>query len=177
MFYEISKELKQNGAGKTMGLLTKIKGKNDIMEIPAPNKYNLHIPNAVTNIIMYQSKRSELYNVLNEKFPSPEKYDVKPGMVPKPVSFTNAVRDFGEPDENPGVGSYDVKSPLNTSLGLMGIKLKKAIEMVTPSAFNYNPNEGVIRQTPQRSIDMRSKRIDFSKSITGPEIGPGLYQI
>ena len=80
-------------------------------------------------------------------------------------------------DENPGVGSYQVEKPFNKTLGHMAIKLKKMTDFVNPSPSAYQPKEDLTKPLPQRAINYRSDRTDFSKSITGRSVGPGVYEV
>ena len=57
----------------------------------------------------------------------------------------------------------------------MGRKIKDLPQFITPGADEYQPKEDLTRPSPQRVINYRTNRTDFSKSITGP-IGPGGYQ-
>ena len=58
----------------------------------------------------------------------------------------------------------------------MAFKLKKLADFVNPSPSDYDPNTTFTKPTSQRVINYDSNRADFSKSITGARIGPGLYE-
>jgi len=57
----------------------------------------------------------------------------------------------------------------------MALKLKKLAEFSNPSPSAYDPKEDLTRPLSQRPINYHSDRIDFSKSITGTKVGPGVY--
>lgn len=59
----------------------------------------------------------------------------------------------------------------------MGLKLKKLSEFINPAPSAYNPKEDLTKPTPQRPINLYSDRTDFSKSITGFKVGPGVYEV
>ena len=56
------------------------------------------------------------------------------------------------------------------------MKLKKLTEDVYPAPSAYQPSEHLTRSTPQRTVNYYSNRTDFSKSITGKRVGPGVYE-
>ena len=56
----------------------------------------------------------------------------------------------------------------------MGKKIKDLTQFITPGADNYNPTDDLTKATPQRVINYKTDRTDFSKSVTG-QIGPGVY--
>jgi len=53
--------------------------------------------------------------------------------------------------------------------------LKKLTEFVNPAPSAYEPKEELTKNSPQRPINLNSDRTDFSKSITGTKVGPGVY--
>lgn len=59
----------------------------------------------------------------------------------------------------------------------MALKLKKLTEFANPAPCAYDPKEDLTKPTSQRPINYYSDRTDFSKSITGVGIGPGVYEI
>ena len=59
----------------------------------------------------------------------------------------------------------------------MGLKLKKMTEFVGPAPDNYTPSDSLTKPQPQRSINYDANRTDFSKSITGKRVGPGVYEV
>jgi len=59
----------------------------------------------------------------------------------------------------------------------MSLKLKKLTEFVNPSPSEYDPKDILTKPLNQRPINYRSKRSDFSKSITGRQVGPGGYEV
>lgn len=59
----------------------------------------------------------------------------------------------------------------------MGLKLKKLTQFVNPAPSHYSPSEILTKPQSQRPIHLDSDRTDFSKSITGRNVGPGNYQL
>lgn len=59
----------------------------------------------------------------------------------------------------------------------MALKLKKLTEFANPAPCAYDPKEDLTKPTSQRPINYYSSRTDFSKSITGVRVGPGIYEI
>ena len=58
----------------------------------------------------------------------------------------------------------------------MGKKIKDLSKFISPGADNYEPTDSLTKPTPQRTINYRKDRTDFSKSITG-NVGPGDYEV
>lgn len=159
-----------------MGRINSPKNKGRIDNFPAPNAYNSYLPDETRNIINYRSQRSEIRNIESSKYPSPQKYDTRIGFDKKALSFTKEKRYSPESNDSPGVGSYRVEKEFNRTSGVMGKKIKELTQFVTPSSFNYNPKEDLTRYSPKRVVNCYSDRMDFSKSVTGPKVGPGLYK-
>ena len=59
----------------------------------------------------------------------------------------------------------------------MGLKLKKLTEFVGPAPDNYTPRDSLTKPQAQRPINYDANRTDFSKSITGKRVGPGVYEV
>lgn len=57
------------------------------------------------------------------------------------------------------------------------MKLKKLTEFANPAPCAYDPKEDLTKPMYQRPINYYSSRTDFSKSITGVRVGPGVYEI
>ena len=57
----------------------------------------------------------------------------------------------------------------------MGLKLKKLTQFVGPAPDNYTPSHELTKPQYQRPINYDADRTDFSKSITGKRVGPGVY--
>jgi len=49
----------------------------------------------------------------------------------------------------------------------MGFKLKKPADFVGPAPAEYSPSHRLTKPESQRAISYDSKRVDFSKSVTG----------
>jgi hypothetical protein len=59
----------------------------------------------------------------------------------------------------------------------MASKLKEMSRFESPSPSAYDPKSTLTKPQPQRPINYDSQRTDFSRSITGKNVGPGVYQI
>lgn len=59
----------------------------------------------------------------------------------------------------------------------MAKKLQKLTEFENPAPSAYDPKDSLTKPQPQRPINFDSDRTDFSKSITGKNVGPGVYQV
>jgi hypothetical protein len=59
----------------------------------------------------------------------------------------------------------------------MGHKLKKVTEDVNPPPSAYSPSHELTKPQSQRPINFESDRTDFSKSVTGKHVGPGIYEV
>jgi hypothetical protein len=59
----------------------------------------------------------------------------------------------------------------------MALKLKKLTEFVNPAPCAYEPKQDLTRPASQRPINYYSDRADFSKSVTGKRVGPGVYEV
>jgi hypothetical protein len=58
---------------------------------------------------------------------------------------------------------------------MMGKKLKEAPKFTTPGADHYSPNKEFIKEKSPRTVNFYSNRVDFSRSLTGKQVGPGSY--
>lgn len=174
-FYNYQDNIKNSNRSKTIGLYIEVPRNKDHADFPSPDKYNSHLPETTTNIISFRAERSEIGNQALAGNPSPDQYDIQVVKKEQTVSFTKEERDSHEHAISPGVGTYQVQKKLSNNLGHMGLKLKKLTQFTNPAPSAYDPKDEITRPASQQPINYYSARTDFSKSITGKKIGPGVY--